>query len=180
MSGMSVRKVAILLHYMLPPGPTIFHDDHIDGFYVIVSTVDQSIQISVGFDCKPVMRSQCQSTNIQEVVSCLGLEAVCWLFSNGSLAQSLGVNNAACRLLVDHMASRGMWRGVNRTSILTSSGTLNNITVEDPTKHLRHAAFLGIYDSTHGSSASILTGGRVSFGTSGFSIHMDIDSILRP
>lgn len=82
---------------------------------------------------------------------------------NGSLARSLGVNNAACRpgscrcggpappprLLVDHMASRGQWRpqrtedrsfpppsafrGVNRTSILSSSGTLNNVTVEDPT-----------------------------------------------
>ena len=56
-------------------------------------------------------------TNIQETLSCLGLEAVCWMFSdalhglsskkdvqrlsNGSLARSLGVNNACCRLLVD-------------------------------------------------------------------------------
>ena len=31
-----------------------------------------------------------------------------------------------------------------------------NITVEDPTKHLRHAAFLGMHDSVQGSSANVL------------------------
>lgn len=60
----------------------------------------------------------------------------------------------------------------------------SNITIEDPTartvdvcdngqrsckpKHLRHAAFFGVKDSVHGSSASVLTGGSVSFGTNGF------------
>ena len=137
-------------------------------------------------------RGRCQSTNIQEVLACLGLEAVCWIFSNGSLARSVGVNTAACRLLVDHMASRGLWRGVNRTSILSGSGTLNNITIEDPTvrppvrrrmrargdarKHLRHASFLGIMDGAQGSSASVLTGGRVNFGTAGFQLHLDLDA----
>jgi hypothetical protein len=70
-------------------------------------------------------RSRCLTTNIPEIIACFGLEAVCWMFSNGSLASSLGVSNASCRLLVDHMASRGLWRGVNRTSILSLSGTLN-------------------------------------------------------
>jgi hypothetical protein len=93
-----------------------------------------------------IHRGRCQSTNIQEVHACLGLEAVCWLFSNGTLARSLGVNGAACRLLVDHMASRGLWRGVNRTSILSGSGTLNNITVEDPT----HRPTVGIFFSGTG------------------------------
>ena len=70
-------------------------------------------------------RSRCLTTSIPEIIACLGLEAVCWMFSSGSLARSVGVCNASCRLLVDHMASRGHWRGVNRTSILSLSGTLN-------------------------------------------------------
>lgn len=56
-------------------------------------------------------------------------EAVCAMFSpggllrgrppqlNGDLARSLGVNNASCKLLVDHLSSRGSWRGVNRTRL---------------------------------------------------------------
>jgi hypothetical protein len=76
-------------------------------------------------------RRRCITTNIPEILSCLGLEAVCWMFSNGSLASSLGVSNASCRLLVDHMASRGLWRGVNRTSILSLSGTLNALYNDD-------------------------------------------------
>jgi hypothetical protein len=89
-----------------------------------------------------INRRRCRTTNVLETLECFGLEAVCWLFCNGSLARSLGVNNAAfgvcpkakvqsaaCRLLVDHMASRGLWRGVNRTSILSSSSTLNNMRV---------------------------------------------------
>lgn len=163
-----------------------------------------------------INRRRCQSTNLQEVLACLGLEAVCWLFSNGSLARSLGVNGAACRLLVDHMASRGLWRGVNRTSILSGSGTLNGrgplspfgllpTDPGDPTsrwrtppvgpgwhcflfsppvacqpgpgpKHLRHASFLGVMDGARGSSASVLTGGRVTFGTAGFSMLLDLHS----
>lgn len=52
-----------------------------------------------------------------------------------------------------------------------------NITVEDPTKHLRHAAFLGMHDSVQGSSANVLSGGSVNFGTAGFSIHLDINAL---
>lgn len=51
---------------------------------------------------------------------------------------------------------------------------MNNITVEDPTKHIRHAAFLGTHDTTEGSSASVLTGGRVAFGTAGFDVLLDV------
>ena len=150
-----------------------------------------------------------------------------FVWTNGSLARSVGVNNAACRLLVDHihkkkhselficsflctMASRGVWRGVNRTSILSPSSTLNNLCVfvqhtppptspwkiqpfvpcficcclylhqrqRNDTKHLRHAAFLGMHDSVQGSSANVLTGGRVSFGTSGFELYLDRSIIL--
>jgi hypothetical protein len=54
----------------------------------------------------------------------------------------------------------------------------NNITVEDPTKHLRQAAFLGMWDPVKGSSASVLTGGPVSFGTNGFSLILDNESVI--
>lgn len=121
----------------------------------------------------PIDRSRCMSTSIPEMLSCFGLEAVCWMFSSGALAVSLGVNNASCKLLVDHMASRGLWRGINRTSILSPSGVLNNITIEDPTKHLRHASFLGMSDNMKGSSANVLTGGPIDFGTNGFTILLD-------
>ena len=55
-----------------------------------------------------LQRDRCLTTSIPEMLAAFGLEAVCWIFSNGSLAESLGVNNASCRLLVDHMASRGI------------------------------------------------------------------------
>ena len=42
-------------------------------------------------------------------------------------------------------------------------------------KHLRHAAFLGMHDSVQGSSANVLTGGSVTFGTSGFSVFLDAE-----
>lgn len=54
-----------------------------------------------------------------------------------------------------------------------------NITVEDPTKHLRHASFLGMHDSVQGSSANVLTGGSVVFGTSGFGLLVDTDQLVR-
>ena len=47
--------------------------------------------------------------------------------------------------------------------------------MEDPTKHLRHAAFLGMHDSVQGSSANVLTGGNVSFGSSGFELLLDCE-----
>lgn len=68
----------------------------------------------------------------------------------------------------------------------------NSAKVEDPTtrstarlvrwaagKHLRHAAFLGMHDSVLGSSANVLTGGSVDFGTSGFGLLLD-GSALNP
>lgn len=53
-----------------------------------------------------------------------------------------------------------------------------NITVEDPTKHLRHAAFLGMNDTMQGSSANVLTGNNVDFGTAGFTLRLDTEAFL--
>lgn len=53
--------------------------------------------------------------------------------------------------------------------------------MEDPTKHLRHAAFLGLHDSVEGSSANVLTGGSVAFGSAGMQLLLDIaDPFRRP
>ena len=79
-----------------------------------------------------VDRRRCLTTNTVELLSVLGLEAVSNLFGNGTLASSLGVNNASVRLLVDHLASRGDWRGVNRTSIIVPHAVLASATIEDP------------------------------------------------
>ena len=89
---------------------------------------------------------------------------------SGDLARSLGVNNASCKLLVDQLSSRGAWRGVNRTSIVCGAAVLASITVEDPIKHIRHAAFMGQRDNLSGSSANVLTGGPITFGTNGMSL----------
>ena len=56
----------------------------------------------------------------------------------------------------------------------------SNITVEDPTKHLRQAAFLGMWDPVQGSSASVLTGGPMTFGTNGFSVLLDVNFFMAP
>ena len=48
------------------------------------------IQNGLCIDCR-----RCFTTNIMEILACLGLEAVCGIFSNGDLARSLGVNNAS-------------------------------------------------------------------------------------
>ena len=98
--------------------------------------------------------------------------------SIGDLSRSLGVNNASCKLLVDQLASRGVWRGVNRTSIIVGAAVLASVTVEDPIKHVRHAAFTGTKDNLSGSSANVLTGGPITFGTNGMSLLLDIKPLL--
>lgn len=45
-------------------------------------------------------------------------------------------------------------------------------------QHLRHAAFLGMHDSVQGSSANVLTGGKVTFGTAGFDLQYDTASFI--
>lgn len=60
------------------------------------------------------------------ILFCFAPFCLCW----GGGVDELSTD---CRLLVDHMASRGFWKGVNRTSILSPSGILDNITIEDPT-----------------------------------------------
>lgn len=101
-----------------------------------VSTEGSNMEQLYSHPTLAIDRSRCMSTDIVEMQTCFGLEAVCWMFANGSLAHSLGVHPASCKLLVDHMASRGNWRGINRTSILTPGDVLNNITVEDPASGL--------------------------------------------
>jgi hypothetical protein len=77
-------------------------------------------------------RRRCYTTNVMELMVCLGLEAVCGVFANGDMARSLGIANASCKLLVDHLSSRGTWRGVNRTSITVGAAVLASVTIEDP------------------------------------------------
>jgi hypothetical protein len=117
-------------------------------------------------------------------------------FAYGGAKAWLRVNNASCKLLVDHLSSRGTWRGVNRTSIIVSAAVLASVTVEDPIKHMRHAAFLGTCDTLAGSSsrermflttskrslspANVLTGGPITFGTSGMAILLDLDRYMSP
>lgn len=127
-----------------------------------------------------VDRRRCLTTNIFELHGMLGLEAVSYLFSNGVLASSLGVNNASVRLLVDHLASRGNWRGVNRSSIIVPHAVLASATIENPVKHFQQAAFTATRDPLDGSSANVMTGCPITFGTNGFGLLMDTDSIQSP
>ena len=110
--------------------------------------------------------------------------------ADSDLARSLGVNNASCKLLVDQLSSRGVWRGVNRTSIIVGAAVLASVTVEDPIvysftekrkdtdKPVRHAAFMGQRANLSGSSANVLTGGPITFGTNGMSLLLDVKKIL--
>ena len=75
------------------------------------------------------------------------------------------------------MASRGVWRGVNRTSIIVGAAVLASVTVEDPIKHVRHAAFTGTRDNLSGSSANVLTGGPITFGTNAMSLLLDVTEL---
>lgn len=88
---------------------------------------------------------------------------------------------ASCKLLVDHLASRGCWRGVNRTAVTALGGAtavLAAATVEDPLRHTRNAAFTGACDPLHGSSANVLTGAPITFGTNGFELLLDVDALV--
>jgi hypothetical protein len=125
-------------------------------------------------------RRRCLTTNTVELLSVLGLEALCELFGNGSLSSSLGVNNASVRLVVDHLASRGNWRGVNRTSILVPHAVIASATIEDPIKHFKNASFTAAQDHLQGSSASVLTGCPITFGTNGFDLLLQTEPIIRP
>lgn len=77
---------------------------------------------------------------------------------------------------VDHLASRGAWRGVNRTAVTAlggASAVLAAATVEDPMRHTRNAAFSSSVDPLLGSSANVLTGTPITFGTNGFGLVLD-------
>lgn len=79
--------------------------------------------------------------------------------------------------MVDHLASRGHWRGVNRTSILNPTAVLASATIEDPIKHFKNAAFSGAHDALHGSSANVLTGCPIEFGTNGFRLLLSVPDL---
>jgi hypothetical protein len=110
------------------------------------------------------------TTSIPEIVDLLGIEACYSLFTSGSLASSLGVNNHCCKMLSSHISQRGLFRGVNRSSILHHDGPIDAITVEDPAKHVRDAAIMGALDNCQGSSANILLGKSVKTGTAAFDL----------
>lgn len=112
--------------------------------------------------------SNSTTTSIPEILELLGIEACHQLFTNGSLASSLGVNNHCCMLLSSHISRNGTFRGVNRSGILGSP--LDSITVEDPAKHIRDAAIVGAKDNCLGSSANILLGKSVNAGTAAFDV----------
>jgi hypothetical protein len=48
-----------------------------------------------------------------------------------------------------------------------------NIFLFSVVKHIRHAAFAGQRDNLTGSSANVLTGGSITFGTSGTTLLFD-------
>ena len=110
------------------------------------------------------------TTSIPEIVQLLGIEACHYLFTNGNLADSLGVNNSSCKLLSSHISRGGLFRGVNRTQILNLDSPLDAITVEDPAKHIRDAAIVGARDNCMGSSANIVLGKSVRAGTAAFDV----------
>ena len=190
LKGPSLAR-SYLSHWLLPQllstplggipritGITLHWDSAADEWYV--STEGSNfLALYAARNGLAIDRSRCFTTNVLEILSALGLEAVCAVFSNGDLARSLGVNNASCKLLVDHLSSRGAWRGVNRTSIIVNSAVLASITVEDPIKHIRHAAATGTTDNLSGSSANVLTGGPISFGTNGVSLLVDLAQYIR-
>jgi hypothetical protein len=66
---------------------------------------------------------------------------------------------------------------VNRTSILTPSAVLASATIEDPVKHFRTASFTATTDRLAGSSANVLTGCPITFGTNGFTVLVE-DRVL--
>lgn len=126
------------------------------------------------FLCEPVLpidRNRCTTTDHTEIHRLFGIEAVVGLFQNGTLAQSLGVCEASCNLLVDHIAHRGTWRGISRTSITHPGRTMDNTTIEDPTKHIRNSSFVGCTDTATTTSSSLLVGNAPACGTGrGFDI----------
>ena len=111
------------------------------------------------------------TTSVPDFGDVLGLEAVCALFSNGRLAESLGVSNHSCKFLTDYISSRGVFKGINRSTIVGNNSTLNFITVEDPARHITTSGAFGLTDTCTGTSANVLLGIPVSCGTS-FFYHM--------
>ena len=113
------------------------------------------------------VRKTC-TTSVPDFGDVLGLEAVCALFSNGRLAESLGVSNHSCKFLTDYISSRGVFKGINRSTIVGTNSTLNAITVEDPARHITTSGAFALTDACTGTSANVLLGLPVPCGTSFF------------
>ena len=124
--------------------------------FIVLSAYSKAIPLDV---------VRCTTSNHPEICRLLGIEAIVTLFQSGTMAQALGVCQASCNLIVDKISNRGYWMGVNRTTITASGGAIDNTTIEDPTKHIRNAAFSGCSDSMRSTSSSLLVGNVPRFGT---------------
>lgn len=149
-------------------------------------------------------RRRCFTTNVVEILGCLGLEAVCAMFSaaagpcrpriratpqrrpgpvggrqqcqlQAARGPPVQPGVVAGREPDQHHRERGRprvghGRGPHRTAgpAARPAGA----------KHMRQAAFLGTRDNLAGSSANVLTGSPITFGTSGMTLLLDVGAYI--
>ena len=104
---------------------------------------------------------RCRSTSVPDVLNVLGIEAVHCMHSSASVA---GVNHSCIESIVDHILREG------KVTLKGNNTVLNEITVENPQKHLVNAAINSTTDTLRGISAGILSGTPVHTGTHGHSL----------
>ena len=104
---------------------------------------------------------RCPSTSVPDVLNVLGIEAVHCMHSSASVP---GVNHSCIQSILDHILREG------NVTLKRNNTVLNEITVQNPQKHLVNAAINSTTDTLRGISAGILCGTPVHTGTHGHSL----------
>jgi hypothetical protein len=109
------------------------------------------------------------TSNIPDILQVLGVEAVHRMHSTATIA---GVNRSCIQSIVDHFLRDGY------ISLQRNNSVLNEITVENPQRHMIDAAIHGTVDTLTGISASVLCGTAIHSGTHGHQILFDLSTMM--
>jgi hypothetical protein len=108
------------------------------------------------------------TSNVTDVLSVLGIEAVQRMHAETCIS---GVNRSCIQSIIDHFLRDG------NISLHRHNSVLNEITVENPQRHMVEAAVHGAVDTLTGISASVLCGTAIHSGTHGHDILFDMAAI---
>lgn len=122
--------------------------------------------------------SRCVTSNVWDVYTTLGIEAVREFMIQQFMSLMGGINKCHTMLLVDRMTCLGTISSISRyTMRKADSGPLGKASFEEMLDNFLKAGLYGQKEPTRGVSASIICGKRAEIGTGLCDIEIDISTL---